>query len=413
MLARMLHCTIRHLSAEKIMAPKLTSPGRDLRIDFFRGIALMMIFVNHLPASPLSFFTLRNWGLSDSAEVFVLLAGLAAALAYGRIFEQQAFMAGVRAVFARMRKLYVVHLVLFVVIGYLCVLGAQGLGDSTYLMVLGYETFLSDPLRYLPDALYLMFQPGLLDILPLYVLLIGSVPLWVLLARAWRYLPLVVSLGIYAATQFYPLHLPNTVRDGSVWFFNPLAWQALFVIGFTIGQGMRRESLRGAEPARRMPVKLRHLITALALFYVALGVLVVGPWREIAGWENVALVDPNLLAIASKSLLHPLRLLDTLAKLWLVAVLIRPAAAWLSSMPARAVIAMGRHSLPVFALSTVLAVGGGILIEALPELPLSAAVNATGLGMMLMVGVWNEHRRTREKPATALAAQPRTVPLAG
>ena len=371
------------------MAMMNEKTSRDLRIDCFRGLALVMIFVNHLPYSPLSLFTLRNWGLSDSAEVFVLLAGIAAALAYGRIFEQEDFSSGTRAVFGRIRTLYLTHLVLFVIVGGLSLLGATMLGDRTYLELLGYAALLSDPLRYIGDSLALMFQPGYLDILPLYVALLALVPLLILLARVHRFAPLLASLALYAAMQVSPLHLPNNVRDGGVWFFNPFAWQVLFVIGFTIGQTMREPA-----PARRLSPRWRNVLTALAAFYCALGVLVVGPWREVPGWENAWLVDPNLLALASKSLLHPLRLFDTLAKLWLVLVLLPASAGWLHSSLARPVVAMGRHSLPVFALSTVFAVAGGMVIEALPEASLSAAVNASGILLMLAIGLGYEVRRT-------------------
>lgn len=299
------------------MTNPTTTPGRDLRIDFFRGLALVMIFVNHLPYSPLSLATLRNWGFSDSAEVFVLLAGVAAALAYGRIFEQKGYLAGTRAVIARLRTLYAVHLLLFVLIGAICWLGAQALGDSSYLGIFGYAPFFEEPLRRLPEALALMFQPGYLDILPLYVVLLGFIPLLIPLFRLHILAPMAVSLALYITIQWLPVHLPNTVQDGGIWFFNPFAWQVLFVIGFTMGQ-----MIRSPKALPRLPNPLRHTITAFAAFYTALAVLVVGPWREIPGWENAWLVDPNLLAVANKSLLHPLRLLDILTKVWLVAQLI-------------------------------------------------------------------------------------------
>src|SRR6266487_3160746 len=59
---------------------------RDPRIDVLRGLALLMIFVDHVPDNLLSLITLRNFGFSDAAEVFVLLAGFSSMLAYGRIF---------------------------------------------------------------------------------------------------------------------------------------------------------------------------------------------------------------------------------------------------------------------------------------------------------------------------------------
>lgn len=373
---------------------------RDLRIDFFRGLALVMIFVNHLPYSPLSLMTLRNWGLSDSAEVFVLLAGVAASLAYGRIFEQKGYLAGTRAVIARLRTLYLTHLLLFAIVGILCMIGAEWLGDATYITLFGYEPFFQEPLRRLPEALALMFQPGYLDILPLYVALLAFIPLLVPLARLHAFAPLAASLALYAAMQVAPVHLPNTVQDGGVWFFNPLAWQVLFVIGFTMGH-----VLRNPGTAPRLPTRARQAITAFAVFYTALAVLVVSPWREIPGYENLWLVDPNLLSVANKSLMHPLRLIDILTKVWLVAQLMPAQADWLKGVVARPLVAMGRHSLPIFATSTVLAVGGGMVIEALPEIPLSAAVNAAGILLMVSAGLIAEMRAKRNK-ARALASPP-------
>lgn len=72
------------------MPMSATSSGaqRDLRIDFFRGLALLFIFIDHVPDNVLARFTLRNFGFADAAEVFVLLAGFSAVLAYGRTFER-------------------------------------------------------------------------------------------------------------------------------------------------------------------------------------------------------------------------------------------------------------------------------------------------------------------------------------
>ena len=51
------------------------------RIDLFRGLALWLIFIDHLPTNLLTWLTLRNYGFSDAADVFVLLAGISAAFA--------------------------------------------------------------------------------------------------------------------------------------------------------------------------------------------------------------------------------------------------------------------------------------------------------------------------------------------
>jgi OpgC protein len=55
------------------MPSEAVSSKRDPRIDVLRGMALLMIFVDHIPGNVLSLVTLHNFGFSDAAEVFVLL----------------------------------------------------------------------------------------------------------------------------------------------------------------------------------------------------------------------------------------------------------------------------------------------------------------------------------------------------
>ena len=78
--------------------PQRTS-GRNLLLDFFRGWALLIIFVNHIPFNTWSAYTPSRFGLSDAAEIFVFLSGFAAAIAFGRSFR----VAGLGVVGARPR----------------------------------------------------------------------------------------------------------------------------------------------------------------------------------------------------------------------------------------------------------------------------------------------------------------------
>ena len=65
-----------------------TADGRDLRLDFARGLALLVIFVNHIPDNEGQFFTLSRYGWSDAAEVFVFCSGYVSALVFGKTFER-------------------------------------------------------------------------------------------------------------------------------------------------------------------------------------------------------------------------------------------------------------------------------------------------------------------------------------
>ncbi len=379
--------------------------GRDLRIDFFRGLALVMIFINHIPGNPLSLLTQRNWGFSDSAEVFVLLAGLASALAYGKFFDRNAAGAGTFAILSRMWSLYITHLMLFLVVAALCVVGAERLNESTYLETLGFDVFLQAPAGFIVNVLTLSFLPGYLDILPLYIVLLAMLPVLMLLSRRHWLLPLGAALLLYGATKFYPINLPNT-RTAREWFFNPFAWQLLFVIGFTIGRRLQHPG----GFTLGLGYKTRGAITLAAALYTFAAVLIVAPWREVPGYENVILVNPASLGTFSKSDLPLVRLIDILAKLWLVAMLVDAGARWLRSGFARVLINMGKHSLEVFALSSVLSVAAGILATVYGFQPwLVAVLNGTGIAAMAGLGALLEWRRI----ATAsLASGLKPAPLA-
>ena len=414
---------IEHPSASlantnRIILTMTTTPpplrtGRDARIDVFRGLALVMIFINHMPATPWSVLTLRAWGFSDSAEVFVLLAGVAAAFAYGRYFDRGETGLGIAAVASRIFTLYRTHLLLFLVVGALCVIGAERFNEPSHLEALGFDTFLQNPGGFLGQVVTLGFLPGYLDILPLYIVLLALLPALFLLGRIHWALPLALSLLLWSIVQVYPLNLPNS-RTAREWTFNPFAWQLIFVIGFVVGR--RTQAGLGLGPFAR-PALARSLTVFAGLFTLA-AFIITAPWREVPGYENVVLVNPALIGAISKTNLDSLRLIDILTKAWLVIVLVRSDAAWLLHGPARFAGLMGRHSLEVFALSTVLGVAGGILITANGFHPgLIAATVLGGIALMIATAMlvdWRERalaRSSRGRAAVPLPPAERDIPV--
>ena len=70
---------------------------RDLRLDFFRGLALFCIFIDHIPGNVFGLLTIQSLGFSDAAEMFILISGYTAGLVFGRVFDERGFVvAGVR-----------------------------------------------------------------------------------------------------------------------------------------------------------------------------------------------------------------------------------------------------------------------------------------------------------------------------
>jgi len=82
-------------------------PGKRVdAIDFWRGFALLTIFIDHVPDNAFQHITFKNFGFSDAAELFVFLSGVSVALAYGTRFFQCEAWGAVRAVLRRAFTLY-------------------------------------------------------------------------------------------------------------------------------------------------------------------------------------------------------------------------------------------------------------------------------------------------------------------
>jgi hypothetical protein len=152
---------------------------------------------------------------------------------------------------------------------------------------------------------------------------------------------------------------------------------------------------------------------------VVFTLLAAAPWRQLPAFANLQVFDPAYLPIADKTNLTPLRLLDALAKFWLLAVLIDRGAAWLASRPSRLLVLAGRHSLPVFVLGLVLSTISAVIIRETGYV-MAVQVLVVVAGSALMVGFaamldWQarflkqDTARRGEGRAEALAASPATI----
>jgi hypothetical protein len=357
------------------MPMSATSSGsqRDLRIDFFRGLALLFIFVDHVPDNVLAKFTLRNFGFADAAEVFVLLAGFSAVLAYGRVFEGEGFKRGVARVFERVRDIYLWHLALIVICGVGLTFAATYFGDFAYARNIGVHVFSEDPTRSTVLAALLVNQPNMLNILPLYiVLLMFWLPfvLWLLPRNPWQ--ALVLSVGLWAAANLLAGNLPS-MQHPKGWVFNPFAWQLLITIGAL-----------AAHFTRKGPIPFSRTLMWAAIAYLSFAFLVVAPWTQVPGWENARLFAVDLLGNVDKTYLSPWRLANVVALGYLAMILLSPQSHWLTQSWATGVARLGRHSLEIFCLGTMLSlVGWVVLVEAGYGLALQILVNILGIGILL------------------------------
>ena len=92
------------------LMPTTISSTRDTRIDVFRALALLTIFMNHVPGTAFEHLTHKNFGFSDSAEAFVLISGIAVGLAYGPKFQPGNRLLVTLKAWRRAGVLYVAHI---------------------------------------------------------------------------------------------------------------------------------------------------------------------------------------------------------------------------------------------------------------------------------------------------------------
>src|SRR6185312_3947511 len=159
-----------------ILPPK----GRDLRLDFFRGIANWAIFLDHIPDNAVNWITTRNYGFSDAADLFVFISGYTASFVYAKMMLERGFIVGATRLFKRVWQLYVAHVILFVIYVVAISFLAQRFGDSEIINEFNVAGLVDHATQTLGQGLLLKFKPVNLDVLPLYIVLMGFFPpiLW-------------------------------------------------------------------------------------------------------------------------------------------------------------------------------------------------------------------------------------------
>src|SRR5580692_1123068 len=159
------------------------SPSRDLRLDFFRGVALICIFIDHIPENYLNYFTISSVGFSDAAEVFIFISGFTASLVYGRALAMRGTLIATVQVLRRAWQLYVAHIFLFMIFIAEVSYTVRAFNNPMYNEEMGVGDFLERPHIAVVQALILQFQPTYLDILPLYIVLLLIFPLVLIALR--------------------------------------------------------------------------------------------------------------------------------------------------------------------------------------------------------------------------------------
>jgi hypothetical protein len=370
--------------------------GRDLRLDLFRGLSLLCIFIDHIPNNILSHLTVHSIAFSDAAEIFVFISGYTAAVVYGNALRRQGPLAAMAQIHRRVWQLYVAHVFIFVIFAAAVSYATLNVQGQTFSADLRIDAFLAEPHIAIVKILLLQYQPSLLDILPLYVVLLGAFPLVLLLLQRNLLAPVVVSGAIYVLTLRLGWQT-NGYPDGQSWYFNPLAWQFLFVIGATAGYSAhsRQSLLRRASWLPTLAVAIAALITIVNV-----------SWSIHAAYSAFPGLLLNELSplVADKGNLAPLRLLSFFALAVTATHFLPRGSSLLRWRTARLIILCGQHSLQVFCLGILLSLLGHILLSSITNnILLQLAIDLCGIALMIAIAgllAWcNAHKPTRQDRA--------------
>lgn len=377
-------------------------PPRDLRLDFFRGLALWFIFIDHIPSSSIGQLTFRNFGFSDATEIFVFISGYTAALVYGSALEKRGFIYMTMQVLKRCWQLYAAHILLFIFFIAQISWVAIRYGNAAFIEELNVQAFLDMPLQSILDALILRYRPVNLDVLPMYMALLLALPLILVLTRLSRALTLVLSILLWWCVQKYGLAWP-VYADGDVWFFNPLGWQLMFIIG-ALCASVRKE--RSPWLAWRP-----WLAWVSAGMLICAGIIAIG-WRVPTIDQLTEPLVGSWLYPIDKNNLGPARVLHFLAAAYLIGHYTRADAAFLHKPLSRPIIRCGQHSLYIFCLGISLSfVAHFLLVEFGRYWLMQLFVVLGGLGIMTGLAYVLHWYKTRSaaKPASAPLSSTDTV----
>ncbi|MDA9496549.1 OpgC domain-containing protein [Bradyrhizobium sp. CCBAU 11357] len=374
----------------------LPEKGRDLRLDLFRGVANWAIFLDHIPDNVVNWITTRNYGFSDAADLFVFISGYTASFVYARMMLDRGFIVGATRLTKRVWQLYVAHIILFVIyiasISYL----ALRFGDSEMINEFNVAGLVDNATETLRQGLFLRFKPLNLDVLPLYIVLMGLFPpvLWFMLRKPD--LTMILSIVLWLAARHYGWNL--TAYPAGQWYFNPYCWQVLFVFGAWCSMGGARRSIALINSPVTLWVCLGYLLFALVMTMAGRFPAFGGMFPE---WLFSAF-NPN-----DKTNLAPYRFLHFVVIVILVIRFVPkewPGLEWKVFDP---LIVCGQQSLAVFCVGVFLSfVGHFELSMSSGSLLAQIFVSVAGIAIMTTVAYYISWSKKQDKPLKPPPAKP-------
>ena len=354
-------------------------------IDFWRGLALASIFINHIPGFYFERFTHRNFGQSDSAELFVFLAGWALRLVVSSRSDPLNSTRLVLRLGARALTIYMAQILITTLAIAIIAAASMAFNNPLILEWNNAAAAFQDPVPTDVGIILLTHQLGAFNILPLYVVLMLGAPALAIVHRAIPQALLPVSFCVYLAALILQINFRTWPADG-YWYFNPIAWQFVFVLGFVLAKdnGLGAFARRYARPLRA----------------IGLVVVVIGLCLAVVGLEPdpTQVPDPKLFFVFDKTFATPARVVHFLA----LVITFSGSFAFVLRFGgplARYTSMLGRHSLNVFCVGSILslcgsvtrfALGGSIAVDVLVLI-----CGLAGLGATAWLSEWREQLRLR------------------
>lgn len=316
-------------------------------VDFWRGFALVEIFVNHIPGNVWEQFTHKTLSQSDSAELFVFLAGWSLKHVVGPPEDPRPTLQLIMRLFLRAGKLYAAHMVIVMAAIAMLATASIVLDNPLLLEWFNASAVFTAPVEAHIGLVFLTYQLGYFDILPLYVVLLFASPFVALLERRLPSALLPVSAAIWLVCLVGQFTFATWPTQGE-WFFDPLCWQFDFVLGFALA---RAQGVGGWVRDHLGLVR-----------WIALPVIAFAAWARYFGWEidPTMVPEPHLLFVNDKSFLTPTRIGQFLLLVALASALWDPIERHLPTL-GRSLSLLGRNSLLVFCIGSLLSLAAQIL----------------------------------------------------
>lgn len=351
---------------------------RDPRLDFFRGCAMLIIFMAHVPSNLWAQYIPARYGWSDATEMFVFCSGFAAALAFGGTFIRANFWYGTIRILYRIWQIYAAHIAMFFFIAGVVAAGTVLLDTKDYMAGLGISWFFENTVEGVVGLFTMTYVPNYFDILPMYIGALVLIPVIMALSRVHAYLAMGACVLLYCLNYGLGWGLPADLARGldREWFFNPMGWQLLFFTGFAFAMGWIK------------PPPFNRVLLTLAVAYVVVSIPV-SRWAIAQHYEFLQEIRDAIWYFRSKTDFGVIRYIHFLALAYIALAIVKNREHLLLSRWVRPIITVGQNSLPIFLLSMGLSRVAGMVLDVLERSPWAfALVNLTGITILVLFAYW-------------------------